>query len=454
MFNRQMLYDALIELLAKEGDYKGAFETAERAKSRVLIDLLAGKDIGKTSVESEFIRQDNKYIGEIADGYRKLSAAAGGGTLVLKKALDKIEKAEAGHRDVILKIKGQNEELYSLVSVEPLDVTDISQLLDKNTTLFSYYVTDKVLYIWAVNKDRVHLERIKISKDETTKLVSAFTAAITAKDKKQTDVLSEKIYDNFLKPLIPFVKGDRIGFIPHGPLYYLPFAAMSYKGQYLVDGFSIFYLPGAGVLKYVMKKQPSAGLNVLAFGNPDLGNKQLDLPYAEAEVENIKNIIPQANVYLRTEATKNKVKEMLSNYSIVHFATHGLFIEDAPMNSGLLLAADGQGDGRLTAADIFKLQFKGRAIVMSACKTALGLSSTGAEIMGLNRAFLYAGSPSVVATLWNIEDKSTAVFMDIFYKNLKKNEDIADSLKNTQVEMISRGYEPYDWAAFILTGKY
>jgi CHAT domain-containing protein len=91
---------------------------------------------------------------------------------------------------------------------------------------------------------------------------------------------------------------------------------------------------------------------------------------------------------------------------------------------------------------------------MSACKTALGLSSTGAEIMGLNRAFLYAGSPSVVATLWNIEDKSTAVFMDIFYKNLKKNEDIADSLKNTQVEMISRGYEPYDWAAFILTGKY
>ena len=91
---------------------------------------------------------------------------------------------------------------------------------------------------------------------------------------------------------------------------------------------------------------------------------------------------------------------------------------------------------------------------MSACKTALGLSSTGTEIMGLNRAFLYAGSPSVVATLWNIEDKSTAVFMETFYKNLKNNEDIADSLKNTQLDMIHRGYEPYDWAAFILTGKY
>ncbi|PKN71539.1 MAG: hypothetical protein CVU54_00515 [Deltaproteobacteria bacterium HGW-Deltaproteobacteria-12] len=454
MFNRQMLYDALIELLAKEGDYKGAFETAERAKSRVLIDLLAGKDIGKTPVESEFIRQDNKYIGEIADGYRKLIAAAGGSPLALKNALNKIEKAQAGHRDVILKIKGQNQELYSLVSVEPLDADDISKMLDKNTTLFSYYVTDKVLYIWAVNKDRVHLERIKISKDEATKLISSFTTAITAKDKKQIGELSEKVYDVFLKPVIPFVSGDRICFVPHGPLYYLPFAAMSYKGQYLVDGFSMFYLPGAGVLKYVMKKQPSAGLAVLAFGNPDLGNKQLELPYAEAEVENIKKIIPQTKVYLKADATKNKVKEMLSNYDIVHFATHGLFIEEAPMNSGLLLAAGAHGDGRLTAAEIFKLQFNGRAIVMSACKTALGLSSTGSEIMGLNRAFLYAGSPSVVATLWNIEDKSTAVFMENFYKNLKNNEDIADSLKNTQLEMIRRGYEPYDWAAFMLTGRY
>ncbi len=453
MFNRQVLYESLIELLAKEGDYKGAFEIAERAKSRVLVDLLAGKDIGKTEHEAALIKQDKNYIHEMADGYRKM-LSTGGGDLAFKNALDKIEKAQAGHRDVIIRIKEQNEELYSLVSVVPLDAEDMRQLLDTNTTLFSYYVADKLLYIWVVNNDRVHLERIKINKEDVSSLVSSFNKAIVAKDKKHTAILSAKIYDTFLKPVIPFVKGDRIGFVPHGALYYLPFAAMSYKGQYLIDGFSIFYLPGAGVLKYVMKKEPSRELKVLAFGNPDLGNKQLELPYAESEVENIKKIVPQASVYLRAEATKNKVREMVGNYDIIHFATHGLFVEDAPMYSGLLMAAGPEGNGRLTAAEIFKLQFKGRAIVMSACKTALGLSSTGTEIVGLNRAFLYAGSPSVVATLWNIDDKSTAVFMDNFYKNLKKNEDIADSLKKTQVEMIRRGYEPYDWAAFILTGKY
>jgi CHAT domain-containing protein len=325
MFNRQMLYEALIELLAKEGDYEGAFETAERAKSRVLVDLLAGRDIGKTPLETELITQDEKYIHEMADGYRKMLSAAGGGDLAFKNALDEIEKAQAGHRDVIIKIKEQNEELYSLISVEPPDTEEIGKLIDVNTTLFSYYVTDKILYIWVVTKDRVHLERIKINKENVFSLVSSFNNAIAAKDKKQTAVLSEKIYDTFLKPVIPFVKGDVIGFIPHGPLYYLPFAAMSYKGHYLIDGFSIFCLPGAGVMKHVVKKHPSRGLKVLAFGNPDLGSKQLDLPYAAAEVKNIKNIFPQANVCLRAEATKQKATEMLGNYDIVNFATHGLF---------------------------------------------------------------------------------------------------------------------------------
>lgn len=454
MLKPQVLYGTLIELLAKEGDYKGALEIAERAKSRVFVDLLAGKDIGKTSEESEWIKQNKNYINEIAEGYRKLLSIADGGDLVIKNSLDKIEKAQTGQRNVILKIKEQNEELYSLVSVEPLNTEDISKLIDTNTTLFSYYVSDKILYVWAVNKDRIHLERIKISKEAVAALVSSFNTALTTRDKKQTAILSEKIYDTFLKPVIPYVAGDRIGFIPHGALYYLPFAAMSNKGQYLVDGFSIFYLPSAGVLKYVTTKQPSRELKLLAFGNPDLGNKQLNLPYAQTEVENIKRIIPEANVYLKAAATKNKAREMLSNYDIVHFAAHCVFIENAPINSGLLLAADPEEDGRLTTAEIFKLQFKGRAIVMSACKTGWGLSSTGTEIVGLNRAFIYAGSPSVIATFWNIEDKSTAVFMSIFYKNLGKDENIADSLKNTQVEMIHRGYEPYDWAAFTLTGKY
>jgi len=454
MFNRQMLYDALIELLAKEGDYKGAFEAAERAKARVLIDLLEGKDISRTPVEKQLLAEDNRQIGEMAEGYRRLMAASGSGSLAVKNALDRIEKADSAHRAVIIKIKEQNEELYSLVSVEPLDADDTRNLLDTNTTLFSYYVTDKILYIWAVNRDRVHLERIKITKEEIASLVSSINAAIAAKEKNKTARLAEKVYETFLKPVIPFVSGDRLCIIPHGTLHYLPFAAMKYKGQYLVEGFSLFQLPGAGLLKYVMKKQPAEGLKVLAFGNPELGDKRLDLPFAQAEVENIKKIIPQATIFIKAEATKDRAREMLSDYDIVHFATHGIFAAESPMNSGLLLSTSALTGERLTAAEIFRLRFKGRAVVMSACQTALGLSSTGSEIMGLNRSFIYAGSPSVIGTLWSIDDKSTAVLMEKFYTRLKKTEGIADALKEAQNEMIRLGYEPYDWAGFVLTGRY
>ena len=140
-------------------------------------------------------------------------------------------------------------------------------------------------------------------------------------------------------------------------------------------------------------------------------------------------------------------------FDVVHFATHGQYVPDAPLSSSLLLSPDGD-DGRLTALEIFNLEFSGRGIVLSACQTALGASPTGAEIAGLNRSFLYAGSPSVIATLWSVDDKATALFMETFYRHLQKNEGMADCLRAAQDQMIRQGYAPYYWAPFVLTGKY
>jgi CHAT domain-containing protein len=221
-----------------------------------------------------------------------------------------------------------------------------------------------------------------------------------------------------------------------------------------VDAFSIFYLPNSGVFKYAMEKQVSRGMKVLAFGNPDLGNRDMDLPYAAMEVESIKKRIDQTTIFLNKEATKKKVKDLMGEFDIIHFATHGQYIPDSPMASSLLLTPDSQDDGRLTALEILKLHFKGRAVVLSACKTALGMSSTGTEIVGFNRSFLYAGSPSVISTLWNVDDKATAQFMDHLYKYLEAGKDMADALKMTKVDMIRKGYAPYYWAPFILTGRY
>ncbi|MCX5836510.1 MAG: CHAT domain-containing protein, partial [Deltaproteobacteria bacterium] len=452
LYNRQVVYESLVELLAREGDYRGALEMAERAKSRILVDLLAGKDISRNPVEATLLGEEEQANGNIANIRKQMLRSSS--EAAVRGLTEKLEKAEETYRDVVLKIKKENEELHSMVSVQSTDIADIQNLLDQHTTLFDYFVTDKLLYVWAVQKERVHLERISISKEELRELVSSFLAAVILKDKKKTNLLSQKIYDVTLKPIIPFVSGDRIGFIPHDSLYYLPFAAMSYKGQFLVDAFSIFYLPNAGVFKYAMKKPVSRGMKVLAFGNPDLGDRDMDLPYAAMEVESIKKRIDQTTIFLNKGATKKKVKDLMGEFDIIHFATHGQYIPDSPMASSLLLTPDSQDDGRLTALEILKLHFKGRAVVLSACKTALGMSSTGTEIVGFNRSFLYAGSPSVISTLWNVDDKATAQFMDHFYKYLEAGKDMADALKMAKADMIRKGYPPYYWAPFILTGRY
>ncbi len=452
LHNRQMVYEALVELLAREGDFRGALEIAERAKSRVLVDLLAGKDISRNPAEAELLKEEglvNEALIKVHKQMRRVSGEEG-----IKDLTGKIEKAEETQRSIILKIKSQNEELFSLVSVQSPEPSDIQKLLDHRTTLVDYFVTDTMLYAWAIRKEGIHLERIKIGRSDLRNLASSFLSAVAAKDVEKTGLLSRKIYDLILKPVMPFISGDMMGIIPHDSLYYLPFAALSHEGRYAVDRFSIFYLPNAGVLRYVTGRQASKGLKILAFGNPYLGTKNSDLPYAVREVEKIKKRIAQTTVFLGKQATKEKAMGMLGDYDIVHFATHGQFVPEFPMESSLLLAPGSRDDGRLTALEILRLRFRGRAIVLSACETALGISSTGTEIVGFNRSFLYAGSPSVVSTLWSIDDEATAYLMDSFYKHLERKEDVAAALRLAQLDMIRKGYAPYYWAPFILTGRY
>jgi len=450
--NIQIIYESLVELLACEADYAGAFEAAERAKSAVFVDLLAGRDIGRDAVEESLLaelEQENIRIVSIRNQMLGILDNAALGIL-----LERLERSEEAYRAVITNIQSKNEELSSMVSILPTDLSGIQHLLDQNTTVFDYFVADKVLYVWAVQKNGIQMEKIHISKEGLRSLIFSFRAAIAARDRKKINILSQHIYDTILKPIIPHVAGDRIGFIAHDSLYYLPFGALSNRGQFLVDGFSIFYLPNAGVLKYAFERPLPSGMRILAFGNPDLGCGDMDLPHAEAELEAIKKRFGQAEVFLRREATKERVKKATGNFDIIHFATRSQFVPASPMSSSLLLAPALHDGGRLTAFEILKLRFQGRIVVLSACKTVVETGSNGIETIGLNRAFLYAGSPAVISSLWNANDRATSHFMDTLYRYLEKGVGTSDALKMTQVDFVRKGYDLSVWAPFILMGRY
>jgi CHAT domain-containing protein/tetratricopeptide (TPR) repeat protein len=438
---RRTVYEALVVLLAGEGRAGEAFTAAEKAKALLTVDLLAGEDIGRSPAERELLRREMELGETIRILQQRILHISG--EVRTGEFLAQLKDAEAAYRELIGRMGAENEKLLSLVSVRGIDVPSLQRLLDGDTTLFDYFTTDTSLYVWAIQRKMVHLERIALTREELRSLVFTFLDAIRDKNKRRTDSIARKAYDLLLKPVIPFVSGERIGFIPDDSLFYLPFAAMRYRGKYLAEGFSLFQLSDAGLLEQVMSVKEPSGLRILAFGDPDLENESLDLHRAVEELALIRKRIGHTTVLLNEQASEAKAAEMIEGYDIFHFAVRGLFDPDVPLRSGLLLTPGAGQDGTLSALEIYRLRYPGRAVVLSGCDTLPEKDPEGK-----------AGSSSVVSTLWLIEDRAASHLLDLFYRQLAKKESLSDSLRAAQLRLLREGHPPYVWAAFVLTGKY
>ncbi len=449
---RRAVYESLVELLAGEGMVGEAMIAAEKAKTLMTVDLLAAEDLGRGSAEKELLKQEAGLGKEIRDLQRYLLRVSDRNASGILR--DRLKQAEETYRILLGRIGAEDGNLLSLIAVRGVDPVSIQRLLDDNTTIFDYFSTADGLYVWAIHREQVHLVRIDLPRGELRTLVFSFLAAIQDKNKRRTETFSQKAYDLLLKPVIPFVSGERIGFIPDDALIYLPFAAMSYRGRFLAEGFPLFHLPDAGFLERVLGDTGTAGARVLAFGNPNLENKALDLRNATLVVERIRKRIGSTTVLLGEQATKAQVEDRSSGYDILHFAVRGQFFPDDILNSGLLLTSGAGQDGRLTIREIFGLRFQKRAVVLSGCDPMPKNDPEGKGPTSLQRAFLATGIPSVVSTLWLVDDRAAAHLLDLFYRQLDKKEPIADALRAAQLRLIREGYPPYVWAAFALTGKY
>jgi CHAT domain-containing protein len=264
---------------------------------------------------------------------------------------------------------------------------------------------------------------------------------------------SQEAYGLLITPLEKIIKTKKICIIPYDILNYLPFQSLNDGRQYLIEKYSLSYIPSLSVLEYLKKSQKKDNFKILALGNPDLNDPKTDLPAAEKEVDIIKEIFPETMIYKRDKASVLLVKKMSPDYDIIHFATHGEYNVHDPLSSCIYLAKGEAEDGRLQVRDIFDMSINADMVVTSACQTALGKISRGDEVLGLTRAFLYAGANSVFGSLWSISDEATSIFMKDFYTNIKTM-DKTEALRQAQIKMIkSQQYNhPFYWAAFNITG--
>jgi CHAT domain-containing protein len=179
-----------------------------------------------------------------------------------------------------------------------------------------------------------------------------------------------------------------------------------------------------------------------------LGNPTLDLPDSEKEATAVAKLL-QVRPLLRSEAERDSVLQLSEGYGIVHIASHGVYDENDPLLSGVLLA-----DGRLSVEDLLEARIPAGLLTLSGCMTGISAHEPGDELIGLSRAALAAGVPAVVTTLWEVEDDAAAVFFEHFYTNLNSGMDTDAALCATQGAMLAdeRYSSPANWAPYVLLG--
>ncbi len=333
----------------------------------------------------------------------------------------------------------------------------------RRVVLAEYFITSEVTFLFVARQDFDEPEVISIplSLEQITDFIGRSfreerddesNATVSTHEKIQA--LDETSFQDFFSPLVqPLVamshrhdliseEGDIIWFVPHDVLHYLPLHALKVEDRLLLERNPVCYTPSAAVMKYCQGKRTGRRKSALVFAD-----SRNDLVHARDEAIVISRFF-QTTPFLGEHATKAILLEQLSqnSFDVLHFSCHGYFNEAEPLQSGIVLAEAENGDqtddqsnaATLTANEIFDLQLNADLITLSACESGVSEREPGDELIGLTRALIFAGTPSVVVTLWSVDDLSTSLLIERFYEKLMGTEseaplNKAEALRSAQL---------------------
>jgi len=509
------VYRRVIEFFLKTGRDKEAFHYLEMSRARALLDaLIKGKVDIIHGADRELLEKDKKLQAEL-NYFQSL--------ITLEKGKDEPDKARVNEietkisllegelgviRDKLIKVSPSYAFLTGLK--KPLTVDELQkEVLADNQYLLEYFINEENVTVWIVSKNNFSLVNIEVPQEEIDEKIEVFREVF--KDLKESpenffEILNsfdsqclKDLHDILFKPVtdsIAIPEETDLIIVPDGILYYIPFEVLMCNrnnegigSDYIINFYNISYVPSASTLDPALKKDNKEISGIyLGFGNPLFGEVPAEetftdevatgfmvlqgydlipLPDTEKQVKNIEDLfspIGESNSYIKSEATEEKVKLESSSYKYLLFATHGLLDEEKPMESSLAFSSSSRPDedGFLKAKEIINMEINSDLVVLSACETGLGKIKSGEGVVGLTRAFMYAGTPSVIVSLWSVESGSTAKMMEIFYGNLLYGMNKSKALREAKLS-IMKDFEviegkkvsyahPFFWAPFVLMG--
>lgn len=364
-----------------------------------------------------------------------------------------------------------------------------SLLIKKSrAALISYTLSKENIYIHIITPKKSEFLKIAIDED-IDRLIRGFRNAILYK-LDDFDYVSQLLGNYLTQPVLDYFEKEKLNvkellIIPDGSLNYLPFEALMDKnGEYLINRFNVRYSSSASLAfqKYndVNQKPSKAYIAFAPTFKEDDSRKWLvassiksppnfyrsgyitPLPGTETEVKNISSLFGRKNLFskyfLLEQALESEIKKKeLADYQYIHIATHGFVNDEFPELSGLVLMKDSvqsKDDGILYTSEIFSIPINADLVVLSACETGLGKIIEGEGVIGLTRAFLYAGAKNIMVSLWQVSDESTSELMILFYNDLLSGQSRSVALSNAKRKLLqSKGYNhPFHWAPFVLSG--
>jgi CHAT domain-containing protein len=471
------VYAQLAMVEHARADVAAAFVASERMRSRQMLDLLArGRVAQPARADSALAAREQDLRRRIGELTRRLEAGEGAEVLrgpdlagsssgVTREAL---ARAQEQYSQLLLELREDGAAYAETIRGEVASWRDVARRLSPGEALLEYLVSDSTALVFVVTPDTVRTVDLNVGRYALATLVD-FARGTLVRPQSPGSRLGwraplRRLYEHLVAPVesVGALAGvSRLIVVPHAELHYLPFAALVRRGdatvrdEFLIERYEIAYAASASVWTRLGERaRPRAG-GVLALA-PRAGV----LPGSREEVEAIRALYGrEAMVLTNGAASEPAFRAAAPGYGIVHLATYGVLNKHNPLFSFVELNPGAGADGRLEVHEVFGLALNARLLVLSACQTALASGAVsdvpaGDDWVGLVRAFLSVGAANVIATLWPVEDRSTARLMERLHRRLRAGQSEAVALAEAQRETLrtSATADPFYWAGFVLVG--
>jgi CHAT domain-containing protein len=495
---QRYIYSQAIALQVREKQEQQALETAELARARAFVDLLASRDVQVKERDRPYIAALQKEGIVIPTRFDLQSRSGNAPALTLRgERTSAVSSAAPTAREL---------ELRSFATAAPSAAADLVATAARlKSTLVVYWVGENEIFIWAVLANgSIHARRVPVLQARLLELIretapfaeksndaDAARAIVTRGDstipvRNMKPSAWRELYDLLVGPIrgvLPTTAGALLTVVPQGPLLNVSFAALqNAQGRYLLEDYALHYAPAGAVLQFTAPKRRADARTgpMLVVADPALPKQTtLDrplprLPGARGEASAIARLIAADRLTMLQDgvATESRARDAMVGKAVLHFATHAIVSDADPFGSFLALgpsASDSGTDGLLTSQEVYGLDLNADLVVLSACRSAGG-SVTGDGISAFARAFIYAGTASLVASVWDVADEPTNRLLPDFYRRWHGGESKSRALRAAQLRLlrdlragrvrlntaageVAIPEHPVFWAGFVLFGE-